>query len=104
MRILHRIAAITAPFFIAASGLLALTSPASAQDLPCDHPRYLTGSGGHHGASIVCYNGSFTGVIDCQKPDGYTYTHFGNRAMSGGTSTTWCDLDAVVTHPRYVQS
>ncbi|MCS0637023.1 hypothetical protein NX801_15400 [Streptomyces sp. LP05-1] len=63
--------------------------------LACDSPQYLVGSGGHHGASIRCTGGAFTEFIECDK-SGYIYTHFGNRALSGGTSTTWCDLNAVV--------
>jgi hypothetical protein len=80
----------------AAGGLLAPASPVSPATLNCDNPQYLTESGGHRGAAIRCDGQMFTGFIDCKMPDGYTYRHFGNPALSGGTSTTWCDLNAVV--------
>ncbi|MER6499965.1 hypothetical protein ABT218_11360 [Streptomyces sp. NPDC001455] len=56
------------------------------------------GTGGHHGASILCLgSGSFTLAIDCLKTStGYWYRHYGNRATAPGTSTAWCDLGATI--------
>ncbi|MGC5345309.1 hypothetical protein ACPXCE_22825 [Streptomyces sp. DT24] len=99
MRTHHRVAAVAASLALAGGGLLGMASQAAASPsaLSCDSPTYLTGSGGHRGASIRCTGSSFTGVIDCYKPGYGTYRHFGNRAASGGTSTTWCDLNATVS-------
>ncbi|MFJ6465770.1 hypothetical protein ACIQM0_32885 [Streptomyces sp. NPDC091387] len=99
MRSHHRVAAVAASFALAGAGLLGVASPAaaSAAGLSCGTPRLLVGSAGHHGASISCTGGAFTEFIDCNKPGYGTYRHFGNRAVSGGTSTTWCDIGADVT-------
>ncbi|MFD5031575.1 hypothetical protein ACFVWX_14070 [Streptomyces sp. NPDC058220] len=56
----------------------------------------MTGTAGHRGASVACRGGAFTGWIDCQKGN-LIYRHYGNRAVSGGVSTTWCDLNGAVT-------
>ncbi|MGW7413440.1 hypothetical protein [Streptomyces sp. NPDC054863] len=98
MRTHHRVAALAASVALAGGGMLGMASQAAASTtaLSCGGPSYLTGSGGHKGASIRCSGSSFTGVIDCYKPGYGTYRHFGNRASSGGTSTTWCDLGATV--------
>ncbi|MEU0234439.1 MULTISPECIES: hypothetical protein [unclassified Streptomyces] len=100
MRAYHRIGAVAASFALASGGLLGLTSQAVASPLAlsCGSPKYLVGSGGHHGASISCTGSAFTEFIDCYKSGYGTYRHFGNRAVSGGTSTTWCDVNATVTH------
>ncbi|MEV0783178.1 hypothetical protein AB0I52_09370 [Streptomyces sp. NPDC050423] len=99
MRSHHRVAAVAASFALAGAGLLGMASPAaaSAAGLSCSTPKLLVGSAGHHGASISCTGGAFTEFIDCYKPGYGTYRHFGNRAVSGGTSTTWCDTGADVT-------
>ncbi|MBO0918541.1 hypothetical protein [Streptomyces laculatispora] len=99
MRSYHRVAAVAASLALAGGGLLGLASPAaaSASGLSCGNPKPLVGSAGHHGASISCTGGAFTEFIDCFKPGYGTYRHFGNRAVSGGTSTTWCDIGADVT-------
>ncbi|MER7968387.1 hypothetical protein ABTX35_05110 [Streptomyces sp. NPDC096080] len=78
-----------------ASTVSAASAPVSARGLNCGSPRLLTGSAGHKGASVSCTGGSFTASVVCDK-QGYRYTHFGNRAVSGGTSTVWCDLGAAV--------
>ncbi|MBT2386803.1 hypothetical protein [Streptomyces sp. ISL-11] len=101
MRIRNRIAMTTAALALATGGLLtvapsASASPGSADALSCS-ARGVRGSGGHYGSAITCNGGSFTGVIDCRRFDnGYVYRHFGNRVLSGGTSTVWCDLNAGV--------
>ncbi|MFJ1897781.1 MULTISPECIES: hypothetical protein [unclassified Streptomyces] len=99
MRSHHRVAAVAASLALAAGGLLGLAPSAGAAPagLSCSTPRLLTGSAGHHGASVSCTGGAFTGFIDCYKAGYGTYRHFGNRAVSGGTSTTWCDIGADVT-------
>ncbi|MEU7160359.1 hypothetical protein [Streptomyces chrestomyceticus] len=98
VRTRSRAAAVTASLVLAGGGLLGMAAPASAAPsaLSCSTPSYLVGSGGHHGASIRCTGSSFTGYIDCYKAGYGTYRHFGNRAAAGGTSTTWCDLNAKV--------
>ncbi|MFE4589348.1 hypothetical protein [Streptomyces laurentii] len=80
------------------------SSPAAAADLSCS-ARLVTGSAGHKGASVTCTGGAFTAYVDCERTDnGYQYRHFGNRAVSGGTSTVWCDLNARVIHVDAVPS
>lgn len=98
MRTRYRFAAVAASVALAGGGLLGMAPHASAAPaaLSCSTPSYLVGSGGHHGASIRCTGSSFTGYIDCYKANYGTYRHFGNRVSSGGTSTTWCDLNAKV--------
>ncbi|MEU2409048.1 hypothetical protein ABZ609_32750 [Streptomyces rubiginosohelvolus] len=100
MRASYRIGAVAASFALAGGGLLGLASQAVASPsaLSCGSPSYMVGNGGFHGASIRCTGSAFTEFIDCYKPGYGTYRHFGNRAVSGGTSTTWCDLGATVTH------
>ncbi|MFF3174436.1 hypothetical protein ACFVQ0_17665 [Streptomyces sp. NPDC057900] len=99
MRSHHRVAAVAASLVLAGGGLLGLAPAAAAAPagLSCSTPKLLTGSGGHHGASVSCTGGAFTEFIDCYKAGYGTYRHFGNRAVSGGTSTTWCDIGADVT-------
>lgn len=104
MRSHHRVAAVAASLALAGGGLLGLAPSAGAAaaaaapaGLSCSTPRLLTGSGGHRGASVSCTGGAFTEFIDCYKAGYGTYRHFGNRAVSGGTSTTWCDIGADVT-------
>ncbi|MGW0672342.1 hypothetical protein [Streptomyces sp. NPDC002746] len=99
MRSHHRVAAVAASLALAGGGLLGLapTAGAAPAGLSCSTPKLLTGSAGHHGASISCTGGAFTEFIDCYKAGYGTYRHFGNRAVSGGTSTTWCDIGADVT-------
>ncbi|MFJ9157740.1 hypothetical protein ACIRPS_13180 [Streptomyces griseoviridis] len=89
----------TAAVSAAAPAASAATAPATARGLNCGSPRPLTGSGGHKGASVSCTGGAFTASIVCDK-QGYRYVHFGNRAVSGGTSTVWCDLGAYVVSVR----
>ncbi|MHC3818114.1 hypothetical protein [Streptomyces sp. DT9] len=99
MRSHHRVAAVAASLALAGGGLLGLapTAGAAPAGLSCSTPKLLTGSAGHHGASVSCTGGAFTEFIDCYKAGYGTYRHFGNRAVSGGTSTTWCDIGADVT-------
>ncbi|MFF3260936.1 hypothetical protein ACFYWO_17405 [Streptomyces sp. NPDC002932] len=99
MRSHHRVATVAASLALAGGGLLGLapTAGAAPAGLSCSTPKLLTGSAGHHGASISCTGGAFTQFIDCYKAGYGTYRHFGNRAVSGGTSTTWCDIGADVT-------
>ncbi|MFJ3709506.1 hypothetical protein OG204_01645 [Streptomyces sp. NBC_01387] len=82
------------------AGLLSAAAPATAapaqvQALNCGPATPLTGSGGHKGARVTCTGAAFTASVVCDK-QGYQYRHFGNRAVSGGTSTVWCDLGAYV--------
>lgn len=56
------------------------------------------------GKSIQCSGGSFTGWVRCKKGASEYYTHFGNRAGSGGVSTTWCDIDGTPSSWGYVES
>ncbi|MCZ0983528.1 hypothetical protein O1L60_42760 [Streptomyces diastatochromogenes] len=77
---------------------------ASAASLSCGNVQYFTGSGGHAGASVRCVGSAFTGKIVCYKPGYGNYTHYGNRAESGGTSTTWCDLGATIQSVTGVSS
>ncbi|MFI1016326.1 hypothetical protein [Streptomyces sp. NPDC020965] len=120
MRIHHHVAAVVASLALAGTGLIGMASsanaaspapasrtsaaPAAVAALSCERPVYRTGSGGHHGASIRCFGGSFTGFVDCHKPGHPVYRHYGNRAGSGGTSTTWCDLGARVVAAGAVNS
>ncbi|MEW2411074.1 hypothetical protein [Streptomyces griseoviridis] len=89
----------TAAVSAAVPAASAASAPATARGLNCGSPRPLTGSGGHKGASVSCTGGAFTASIVCDK-QGYRYVHFGNRAVSGGTSTVWCDLGAYVVSVR----
>ncbi|MFI5756202.1 hypothetical protein [Streptomyces sp. NPDC051569] len=87
----HLVAA-TAALALGAGGILAASpSTAAAAAITCAPPRQVTGSAGHKGVALTCGGGAFTGWVDCKK-GGLIYTHYGNRAVSGGTSTTWCDL------------
>ncbi|MCX4851988.1 hypothetical protein [Streptomyces sp. NBC_00893] len=108
MSIRSRVAAVATSVALASAGMLGLASPASAgaTALICpSYPQLIEGSGGHKGAKISCTGGSsFFLAIRCETLDAakYRYWHYGNWAASGGTSTTWCDLNAkvIATEPR----
>ncbi|BAU84885.1 hypothetical protein SLA_3996 [Streptomyces laurentii] len=104
MHIRQRAAGAVLALGLAVGGLSATAFPATAADLSCS-ARLVTGSAGHKGASVTCTGGAFTAYVDCERTDnGYQYRHFGNRAVSGGTSTVWCDLNARVIHVDAVPS
>jgi hypothetical protein len=104
MHIRQRAAGAVLALGLAVGGLSATAFPAAAADLSCS-ARLVTGSAGHKGASVTCTGGAFTAYVDCERTDnGYQYRHFGNRAVSGGTSTVWCDLNARVIHVDAVPS
>ncbi|MFD8597990.1 hypothetical protein ACFV1L_23580 [Kitasatospora sp. NPDC059646] len=91
-------ATVVASVVLAAAGLVgASSSSAGAAALSCGNKQYFTGSGGHAGASIRCTGGPFVAKAACYKPGYGTYTHYGNRVETGGTSTVWCDLGATVS-------
>ncbi|WP_406349242.1 hypothetical protein OHA44_36875 [Streptomyces sp. NBC_00144] len=100
MTIRNRFIGSIAATALLSAGLLSAAAPATAvsapaQALNCGSPTLLTGSAGHKGAKVTCTGAAFTASVVCDK-QGYQYRHFGNRAVSGGTSTVWCDLGAYV--------
>ncbi|MFE2476116.1 hypothetical protein [Streptomyces sp. NPDC059389] len=69
---------------LAAPAAHAAPAPAPA-DLNCT--TWKVYGNPHEGAATTCTGGAFTGWIDCRRYDnGYVYRHFGNRALSGGTT------------------
>ncbi|MDX3854656.1 hypothetical protein [Streptomyces sp. AK02-01A] len=95
MRSIRTFTALAAALALAAGGQLTAAAPASAAaPLSCDQPSDVTDNGGHRGVAITCRGDSFTGWVRCQKGE-LTYKQYGNRALSGGLSTTWCDQDGV---------
>ncbi|MBL1098343.1 hypothetical protein [Streptomyces coffeae] len=110
MSIRQCVATAAAALAFGAGGLLVTAGPASASTsavYTCNPPTYMTGSGGHAGASLQCFgtssNDLFNVAVTCRKPDGYEYRHDGPIVRSGETSTVWCDLNARIVHLAYVR-
>ncbi|MEV5508161.1 hypothetical protein [Streptomyces orinoci] len=104
MRIRYRAAATALFLALAGGGAVSAASPAAAasasgtprtSSFSCDAWRYLRGANGH-GASITCHGSPFREYVICHRPDGHLYFRLGNRALSGGTSTAWCDRSGEV--------
>ncbi|MGW1353667.1 hypothetical protein ACWCQE_31000 [Streptomyces sp. NPDC002409] len=103
--LVRRAAAALSTLALGAGLMLGASTPATAGPVPapagadasCATPKMFFGSGGHHGASISCTGTTFQIAILCYKSSAdYWYTHYGNVAGSGGTSTAWCDLYAEI--------
>jgi hypothetical protein len=93
VQIKRRVSTIAATLAIAAGSLVATAGPAAA--LSCDRAQFITGSGGHLGASYRCYGSYFRTLIGCHRLDtGQNYQHWGNIAASGEVSTAWCALNS----------
>lgn len=102
---MRRAAAAVSTLALGAGLMLGTSTPATASPAPaptganasCAVPKMFFGSQGHHGASISCTGTTFRIAIRCYKSSiDYWYTHYGNVAGSGGTSTAWCDLYAEI--------
>ncbi|MGO4426565.1 hypothetical protein AB4Z54_49670 [Streptomyces sp. MCAF7] len=110
MSIKRRAAMVVASLGITTGGLFLAAAPASAsaQDIwTCNPPTYMTGSGGHAGASLQCFGTSwddkFNVAVTCKRWDnGFEYRHDGNIVETGQVSTVWCDLNARIVHLAYV--
>ncbi|MFD9737622.1 hypothetical protein [Umezawaea sp. NPDC059074] len=106
MHNLKRAAVSIASLAVAACGMLAVVSPASAEpsaaaSRSCSYHEFQ-GSGGHWGEDVTCTGGWFKGTILCHRFDnGFEYWHYGPVSGSGGTSTVYCDLGAYISFKTY---